>query len=63
MDIEGLVQRLYCGQRIEIVEHVAFDPHRRLEAGAAEYHAVAGALTFRLAMFASSMMTKFSAVL
>ena len=40
--VEGLVRRLHLRQGVEVVEHVAVDAHRRLEAGAAEHHAVAG---------------------
>ena len=40
--VEGLVRRLHDRQGFEIVQHVALDPCRGLEAGAAEHHAVAG---------------------
>ena len=36
------MRRFHDHKRIEIVEHVALDPHRRLEAGAAEHDTVAG---------------------
>ena len=40
--VVGLVRRLHDHKRVEIVQHVAVDPHRRLEAGAAEHHTMAG---------------------
>ena len=40
--VEGLMRRLHRRERVEVVEHVAVDAHRRLEARAAQHHAVAG---------------------
>ena len=40
--VEGLVRRFHRRQRVEVVQHVALDPHRCLETRAAEHHAVAG---------------------
>ena len=40
--VVGLVRRLHDHKRVEIRQHVAIDPHRRLEAGAAEHHPMAG---------------------
>ena len=40
--VVGLVRRFHNHKRVEIIQHVALDPHRCLEAGAAEYDTVAG---------------------
>ena len=40
--VEGLMRGFHRRQRFEVVQHVALDPHRRLEARTAEHHAVAG---------------------
>ena len=40
--VVGLVRRFHDHERVEIRQHIAVDQYRRLEAGAAEHHAVAG---------------------